>query len=514
MIRGFPIIVRQLNQRAAGTVRLISHRQTSRTLTHGTNVPKTPVTQRQIKTDCALKSDFNYKILTQDRSAISSSFPSTENNNIELDDIEIDIAGKKLTVNLTWLRDSCHCPQCTHQYSRQRLFTIKDFKRHMFTVGYIQIHDNQIEHTDQICWPKTSSDEGYLQVEWADGHKSRYPLSWLFNIQGLHSKSRLDSNVCRDESLPLPEDDFYLQTSDSSLAKKSWTVSDLNSGLKPVNYEDLVDGLEFNNEAPKFINANRISDMSPRRYEALFCLTQQLVEYGLGKIINVPPERDQVLKVTRSLAYDRPTGYGRVFDVVVEPSEEINLAYSAREFDLHSDLTYRETSPGVQLLHCIRNSVDGGYSYFSDGFKAAQLLKQQNPILFEVLLRFPATFVVRDPYRDLKFRRQQPVLSLDHSGHLKDVYYSPFMLPPIGHKDDIKLFYLALDQFTQFLQSPQNKSISKMEPGDLFIFHNRRVLHGRSSYDPTTSNRFLQGCYMDWDEINCLYEKLCSHSCT
>jgi len=52
--------------------------------------------------------------------------------------------------------------------------------------------------------------------------------------------------------------------------------------------------------------------------------------------------------------------------------------------------------------------------------------------------------------------------------------------------------------------------ITKMDPGEMFIFHNRRVLHGRSSYDLSPGGRFLQGCYMDWDEIECLYEKVYS----
>ena len=39
-----------------------------------------------------------------------------------------------------------------------------------------------------------------------------------------------------------------------------------------------------------------------------------------------------------------------------------------------------------------------------------------------------------------------------------------------------------------------------MLPGDLVAFNNRRVLHGRTAYDPTVTDRALQGCYVDIDE--------------
>ena len=32
-------------------------------------------------------------------------------------------------------------------------------------------------------------------------------------------------------------------------------------------------------------------------------------------------------------------------------------------------------------------------------------------------------------------------------------------------------------------------------------FDNRRVMHGRKSFDPTTGRRHLQGCYVDYDMV-------------
>ena len=44
--------------------------------------------------------------------------------------------------------------------------------------------------------------------------------------------------------------------------------------------------------------------------------------------------------------------------------------------------------------------------------------------------------------------------------------------------------------------------------GDLMMFDNRRLLHGRTGYDPQEGLRHLQGCYIDIDSIRSLYRVL------
>ena len=39
--------------------------------------------------------------------------------------------------------------------------------------------------------------------------------------------------------------------------------------------------------------------------------------------------------------------------------------------------------------------------------------------------------------------------------------------------------------------------------GDILCFNNRRTLHGREAFSVTkTSNRHLEGGYIEWDEVN------------
>ena len=41
----------------------------------------------------------------------------------------------------------------------------------------------------------------------------------------------------------------------------------------------------------------------------------------------------------------------------------------------------------------------------------------------------------------------------------------------------------------------------RLESGDIFCFNNRRILHGRTPFDPNSGNRHLQGYYLERDEI-------------
>lgn len=45
----------------------------------------------------------------------------------------------------------------------------------------------------------------------------------------------------------------------------------------------------------------------------------------------------------------------------------------------------------------------------------------------------------------------------------------------------------------------------QMSPGDVICFNNKRLLHGRAAFDATTTSRWLEGCYMDFDELKSKY---------
>ena len=58
----------------------------------------------------------------------------------------------------------------------------------------------------------------------------------------------------------------------------------------------------------------------------------------------------------------------------------------------------------------------------------------------------------------------------------------------------------------RMLRDPANQIDHKMCPGDIIVFNNSRVLHGRTGFQVTgEGNRYLEATYIDWDIV---YSKL------
>ena len=69
------------------------------------------------------------------------------------------------------------------------------------------------------------------------------------------------------------------------------------------------------------------------------------------------------------------------------------------------------------------------------------------------------------------------------------------------HPDLMENFYEAYRKFASLLNNIQYLIKFKLKSGDIFCFNNRRVLHGRTAFNPNSGNRHLQGYYIDRDEI-------------
>lgn len=69
-------------------------------------------------------------------------------------------------------------------------------------------------------------------------------------------------------------------------------------------------------------------------------------------------------------------------------------------------------------------------------------------------------------------------------------------------------FYNAFRLFSKRLQDQKLVFDLQMQPGDLVIFNNRRVIERGTNEMDTSSNVFFKGCYMDVGEVLALYEKI------
>ena len=75
------------------------------------------------------------------------------------------------------------------------------------------------------------------------------------------------------------------------------------------------------------------------------------------------------------------------------------------------------------------------------------------------------------------------------------------MQHPSMPADELAIWYDAYLLLARLLAEPRFQIRLRLDPGDLFIVDNRRVLHGRTAFAATSGSRWLQGCYADIDGL-------------
>jgi len=222
-----------------------------------------------------------------------------------------------------------------------------------------------------------------------------------------------------------------------------------------------------------------------------------VITYGLAKLINVPTEPGTILKVVDQFGYVRTTNYGDLFEVL-SVEKAVNLAYTPIPLSLHTDNPYRNPVPTLQLLHCLVKAERGGVTALADGFYAANILRRDYPAAFSLLSSEQVEFKFAS--EDAVLQHKSCMIEVDSSGSVTAVRINnrsvasfdlPFakMLP----------YYRAYCQFMTILQAADCKITLTLAAGELILFDNQRVLHGREV--PAIGARHLQGCYADRDGL-------------
>jgi gamma-butyrobetaine dioxygenase len=63
-------------------------------------------------------------------------------------------------------------------------------------------------------------------------------------------------------------------------------------------------------------------------------------------------------------------------------------------------------------------------------------------------------------------------------------------------------YYRAYRRFMSMTRDPSYRLGFKLRAGEMIVFDNRRVLHGREAFDPASGFRHLNGCYVDRGEFD------------
>jgi gamma-butyrobetaine dioxygenase len=238
--------------------------------------------------------------------------------------------------------------------------------------------------------------------------------------------------------------------------------------------------------------------------QALGEVLARVAAQGIAFMSGAGTEPGAVERITARFGYIRETNYGRLFDVR-EEAAPVHLAYTAVGLDLHTDNPYRDPVPTLQILHVIEAAADGGDSWFADGFAHAAALRAESPAAFDVLAATPVDFAYVGADGE-RYGARAPVIETSVTGDVVGVRVNHRALrsPPL---DVAERWYEAYLEFYRRVHAPTARLERKLRPGEVVIFDNRRLLHGRAPYGGA-GRRWLQGCYADIDGLRATLSRL------
>ena len=345
---------------------------------------------------------------------------------------------QKSNFHFMWLRDNC--PTAHDKDTRHRMFNILKVSKSINPKKY------------------SIKEDGKLKIEWSEGnHISYYEPNWL-----------------RNNCYTIKNKNQYISP------YKLWNHS-LQNDLNKIS-----------------IDHNEIINTD----EALIRWLELLHEYGISIVKNAPTEKNSLFPVLNRISHTRETFFKTPFEVINIVKKPINSAYTAHALRNHLDLPYFETPPGYQFLHCLINNAKGGLSSTVDGFAVAEYLKKNDREAFDTLIKIPLKWKDNDWTQNTIRIFHSPAITLTKDKDYNDVRFSVANMDALDcHPDLMDQVYKVHHKFGKLLHDDKFVVRFRLEPGNIFAFNNRRVLHGRTEFDPKSGDRHLQGYYVDRDEI-------------
>ena len=235
----------------------------------------------------------------------------------------------------------------------------------------------------------------------------------------------------------------------------------------------------------------------------LYRALKDFIELGFLLVNETPTKADSILKIAERFGFVRTTNFGSFFEVYSRPDSN-DLAYRPVALGPHTDNPYRTPVPGIQILQCLQNETSGGLSTLVDSLAVAEQVQQEDPEGFALLSRIPVRFEYRDASTHLV--SVKPMIEVDGEGHMTGVHYSPRLDDiPLMSQDDTVRYHAARKRLGLLLEDPQYELRFRLNAGEMMVFDNNRVLHGRTAFNPAEGHRQLQGCYVDRDGPRSLY---------
>ena len=319
-----------------------------------------------------------------------------------------------------------------------------------------------------------------------DSYVDKSTQQRLFDPTGLKESVEIDN-------LNLSKDFLEITFKDGAYTKL--TIENILKEFSNVNEIKFINKIKWDSSLKDFNNFE-FKDNFFETYEMYKALVN-FYQYGFVVFKKVPTKENFIVNFANSIGSIRRTNFGEFFDVKSKPNPN-DLAYTSLPLAPHTDNPYRNPVPCIQMLHCIDNEVSGGYSTLVDGYTVTQKLKKNFPEFYEILSKVKVRFQFID--QTVILEDWAEMINLDENGDFKQVRFSPRLdFVPLLDKEKLELYYSARKKISELYNSDKFRIEFKLSKGDLLMMDNYRLLHGRTSYETSEGERFLQGCYIDYD---------------
>ncbi len=360
---------------------------------------------------------------------------------------------------------------------------------------------SKLEHTDSG-----------LFIQWRDGHSSQFPSIWLLSSCSCAACGSSESAVRHIKLTEMPARPVIV---DAILDVDTDTVSiDWGEGHMSRYKTDWLRGhclspaeRKYRRPRPASWGGEIAGNLPYMDYatvagddDAHLCFLETLRDAGFVILRDAPKERERTEEVAALVGKLRLTNYG-IFELEAKPNPEI-VGDMAVPLELHTDEPYRIEPPAITFFHVLAQSNHGGDSTLADGVRIAEILRDRDPDAFELLCRVPARF-----HRTLRegraFEYHAPIFARDGDGQIRGIRLLDRGMGPVDAPlKDVEPFYDAVRKLLEIIYAGEARITVKLQPGEMLVFNNQRLMHGRTGFDPSASRRHVRSCHVDLDEFH------------
>ena len=371
------------------------------------------------------------------------------------------------------------------------------------------------QYSDWIALQRAEVNDGSIQLFWADGRSNHFDVFLLRENSPDEETFHPRSREMKISPLAIPADLKAVEaevdargalkvswsTGEQSLFHPGWLrahawFDDENNSpaLQPLT--DFQHWQASNLPQPPSFDGNAVMEKETMLLKWL----EAVIRYGISRLRGLPDQDGLLQQVVKRIGPIRESNFGRQYVLEIKSNPDSN-AFTSDALLQHIDMPTRESPHGLQFLYCRTNSTTGGEGVYVDGFRIAEIIRDEAPDDFEALTQIPWVYKNRATQTD--YRAEAPAIGLDRHGNFLEVRVTAWLRAPM--KAPLKTqqrAYRAIRTFTRYAQDPAYQMVLRYEACDLLAFDNRRVLHGRRAYIADEGQRFIEGIYADRDDLH------------